>query len=52
MDLSMLELHNGKERDADDWARLFEVCDARFQFDGVIRPPGSRLGIVHATWNA
>ncbi|KAF1975876.1 S-adenosyl-L-methionine-dependent methyltransferase [Bimuria novae-zelandiae CBS 107.79] len=52
MDLSMLELHNGKEREVDDWTKLLEFCDARFQFDGVIRLPESRLGIVHTTWTA
>lgn len=50
MDLSMLELHNGKERDADDWASLFEACDSRFHFEGIIRTPGSRFGIIQATW--
>jgi hypothetical protein len=50
MDLSMLELHNGKERDANDWAALFEACDSRFHFEGIIRPPGSRLGIIQAIW--
>ncbi|KAH3967279.1 hypothetical protein HBI24_208500 [Parastagonospora nodorum] len=50
MDLSMLELHNGKERDADDWRKLFEDCDPRFKFEEIIRPPGSKLGIIQVVW--
>ncbi|KAF2791438.1 putative O-methyltransferase [Melanomma pulvis-pyrius CBS 109.77] len=50
MDLSMLELHNGKERDADDWEKLFSDCDPRFKFLGTTRVPGSRLGVVEAKW--
>ena len=50
MDLSMLELHNGKERDADDWEQLFRDCDSRFKFLGTTRVPGSRFGIVEAKW--
>jgi hypothetical protein len=50
MDLSMLELHNGKERDADDWEQLFKDCDSRFKFLGTTRVPGSRLGVVEAKW--
>ena len=50
MDLSMLELHNGKERDADDWRKLFEDCDPRFKFEKIIRPPGSKLGIIQVAW--
>ena len=50
MDLSMLELHNGKERDADDWEKLFRDCDPRFMFLGITRPPMSKLGIIQAEW--
>jgi hypothetical protein len=51
MDLSMLELHNGKERDVDDWERLFRDCDPRFKYLGVTRSPGSRLAIIQAEWS-
>jgi SAM-dependent methyltransferase len=50
MDLTMLELHNGKERDDDDWRQLFNDCDPRFKYLGVTRPPGSRLAVVQAKW--
>lgn len=51
MDLSMLELHNGKERDADDWEKLFNDCDPRFTFLGVTRVKDSRFGIIQAKWD-
>jgi ABC-type uncharacterized transport system YnjBCD substrate-binding protein len=49
-DLAMLEFHNGKERDAEDWAQLFKDADPRFQYLGVKKPPMSRLGLIEATW--
>lgn len=51
MDLSMLELHNGKERDGEDWARLFAECDGRFRFENARPLPGAALGLVEAVWD-
>jgi len=50
MDLSMLELHNGKERDAEDWERLFKECDERFKFVSARPLMGAALGLVEAVW--
>ena len=38
----MLELFNAKERDLDDWAKLFERADARFKFVGSKQPKKPR----------
>lgn len=51
MDLTMLELHNGKERDGEDWAKLFAECDGRFWFEGARALPGAALGLVEAVWD-
>lgn len=49
-DLAMLELQNSKEREASDWAALFERADPRFEFVGVRAPPKSLLSIIEAKW--
>lgn len=46
----MLELHNAKERDRNDWAQLFQEVDPRFKFVGVKQPAFSRMGIIEAVW--
>lgn len=50
MDMLMLTLCNGRERDADDWKAIFQEADPRFEFVGAWIPEGSSLGIVEATW--
>ncbi|KAI1801108.1 S-adenosyl-L-methionine-dependent methyltransferase [Daldinia bambusicola] len=50
MDLTMTEIQNSYERDADDWARLFKSSDPRFEFLEAKQPPGSNLGFVIAEW--
>lgn len=50
MDLAMLEFHNAKERDADDWAKLFHDADPRFKFLGVKQPPAAKMGFIEARW--
>lgn len=50
MDFTMLEFHNAKERDADDWAKLFSDADPRFEFLGVKQPPTMKLGFIEARW--
>lgn len=49
-DLNMKALFNGQERDAGDWARLFEEADARFRFNGVTPNPWSRWAVMEAVW--
>lgn len=50
MDLTMLEILNARERELDDWARLFEQADNRFKFLGGKQPVGSHLWIIEALW--
>lgn len=47
----MLEIHNGKERDLEDWKQLFKVADTKFQFLSVYQPLQSRLAIIEFVWN-
>ena len=46
----MLEFHNAKERNEDDWIQLFRDADEGFEFQGVMRPPFCRYGIIEAQW--
>ena len=46
----MLEFHNAKERDIDDWINLFGTADPRFRFLGFKQPPGSSLAIMEVDW--
>ena len=50
MDLSMLEFHNAKERDKDDWAHLLHSADERMHIIGIRQPPGSRLSVIEVGW--
>ncbi len=50
MDLAMLELHNGKERDLDDWVHLLRKADARFHVVDVKQPTGSMLSVIEVCW--
>ena len=49
--MSMLEIHNGKERELGEWMQLFEGVDKRFKLHGVKQPVASRLGILEFVWN-
>ncbi|TGO45865.1 hypothetical protein BCON_0360g00090 [Botryotinia convoluta] len=51
MDLTMLELQNSRERELEDWAKLFEDADPRFTFKGGNQPAGSNLWILEAVWD-
>lgn len=46
----MLEFHNAKERDKNDWAQLFREADPKFKFVGVKQPEFSNMGIIEAVW--
>ncbi|PQE06932.1 6-hydroxytryprostatin B O-methyltransferase protein [Rutstroemia sp. NJR-2017a WRK4] len=50
MDLTMLELQNSRERELEDWAKLFEKADPRFIFKGGKQPAGANLWILEAVW--
>jgi hypothetical protein len=47
----MWEIQNGKERESSDWASLFQAVDPRLKLTKIIQPPGSKLGIIEATWD-
>ena len=50
VDIMMMSLMNGKERELDQWKALFEQADPRFKWSGGIKPEGSRLWICIVTW--
>ncbi|KAI1433890.1 putative O-methyltransferase [Xylaria sp. CBS 124048] len=50
MDLIMMQFLNAKERELEEWKRLFAQADDRFQFQGVIKPQGSKLAILEIKW--
>ena len=50
MDLAMLELHNAKEREKDDWANLVRRADGRFHIVGIKQPSGSWLSMIEVCW--
>ena len=47
----MKQNFNGKERDADDWAKLFKVADPCFRLTRIKTPSYSMLSIIEATWD-
>ena len=47
----MLELHNGRERDLEDWKQLFDEADRRFELLSVHQSPRSRLAIIEFVWD-
>lgn len=42
----MLEFHNAKERDIEDWIGLLAMADTRFRLLGCKQPPSSRLAVM------
>lgn len=46
----MMELQNSKERELDEWVKLFEQADPRFKFKGAKLPQGSRLWNIEVIW--
>ena len=49
-DISMKELLNAKERDAEAWAALFEAADPRYKLKSISVPTGAKLAIIEAVW--
>ena len=52
MDLAMLEFHNAKERDADDWASLLHEADGNLHNVAIQQPSGSRLSVIEVCWRS
>lgn len=52
MDMLMLTLCNGHERQKGDWVELFQQADPRFIFKRSGVPKGSALGILEFSWNS
>ena len=50
LDLTMLLLANAKEREPEEWRRLYEEADPRFQFEGITSPEGSDMSLIVARW--
>ncbi|KAI9687146.1 MAG: hypothetical protein M1822_002557 [Bathelium mastoideum] len=50
MDLIVMSLFNAREREEQDWMRLFESADSRFQFVKAWRPEGATLSFIEARW--
>ena len=46
----MKAIFNGKERDANEWAALFDRIDPQMKFLGVRRHPKSRWAVMEAVW--
>lgn len=42
---------NSKQRTEKDFQKLFEVADSRFLFQGAVRPSGSRMWCIQATYD-
>ncbi|KAF7879473.1 hypothetical protein EAF04_000669 [Stromatinia cepivora] len=50
MDLTMMELQDARERELDDWAKLFEEADKGFRFKGGKKLDRANLWILEAVW--
>lgn len=49
-DLVMSSIQNARERELEDWKRLFRKANSRLQFQGVTSPPGSNHSLLVAVW--
>ena len=47
----MKQRHNARERDQEDWRRLFEMTHPGLQLLRITHPPGAALAIIIAIWN-
>ena len=48
--MAMLAVHNGREREEDEYEPLFTEADKRFTDVKVFKPEGSGYAIAEATW--
>ena len=44
--MAMLEMHNGKERDMDDWTQLLDKAGNGLRLTTFKQPPSSRLALL------
>lgn len=47
----MLELNNSKEREAKDWADLFQAADQCFRLRDIKQPSKSKMAYIEFFWN-
>ena len=45
-DMAMLEMHNGKERDMNDWTQLLDKAGNGLRLTTFKQPPSSRLALL------
>ena len=45
-DLSMMQVHNSKERELDEWVALLEGADKRLRLKNVVQPFGSSMSVL------
>ncbi|KAI4256548.1 MAG: hypothetical protein LQ352_002044 [Teloschistes flavicans] len=50
LDVNMLTWFNSREREKDDWIRIWQSVDKRFRFVDAWTPEGAALGIIEAIW--
>lgn len=50
MDMTMLSMFNGRERERDDWILLFQTADRRFSFVGTECIQKNTIGVVVFEW--
>lgn len=50
LDLQMLAGCNSNERTPSNWIQLFEGADSRFEFKGIVQPPGSAAALIEVIW--
>lgn len=50
-DLSIKSNFNGKERDSDDWIKLFSGVSPDFRVLRMHTPPGAMLSIIEVIWD-
>lgn len=50
-DMTMMQTHNSKEREFDEWVALLESADARLRLKSVRQPFGSTMAILEVERN-
>ena len=47
----MASCFNGAERTEGQWKQLLRMADPNLVVNSIIKPPGSRLSIIEASWS-
>lgn len=50
-DLTMLQAHNSRERELDDWIQLLAAADPRLRLKNVVQPTGSLMSVMEVTYD-